>query len=469
MASLQISTLAFDMPPDTASYQLVPQDLSFSFQQSGNIRTLNSGYSPPASTGILYVPILDGACSHHVPENVTRYSSLPLNFQRIAIAPWISPACTLRYLNAAPSDSISAFVFFLPDAANAPLPSAQDAAWSLGDGGHWKSVTGFPVYAIPSQVGQTTLDQMALYSGNLSDVPNAQRLTDLGYPYNVYFRLSMAIDSGNNGSNLPSIWVFLLIILAVLLVFIGVLSLVMHMLQRKRRNDLRARIAQGEVDIEALGLGKLTVPREMIDKMPLYAYTPRPDAVLAGKGLLQAPPPLQQSTCAICLDDFADSASRIRELPCRHVFHAECIDLFLLDNSSVCPLCKQSVLPPGYVPGKITNSMVRKERYLRRNAARRARHAAQPHNASLGNIMLFGRRAPAAASNPSHRQGVEMTDQSAWTTVQQRAPRTSQGRREWARRRALAMSGATSSSDEEEAEQTRSKMRKLLRTIFPNL
>ena len=51
-----------------------------------------------------------------------------------------------------------------------------------------------------------------------------------------------------------------------------------------------------------------------------------------------------QTTCVICLDEFAGGLSIIRELPCNHIFHSKCIDTFLTRSSSLCPLCKRDVL-----------------------------------------------------------------------------------------------------------------------------
>lgn len=46
----------------------------------------------------------------------------------------------------------------------------------------------------------------------------------------------------------------------------------------------------------------------------------------------------EQSTCAICLDDFKPT-DLCRELyPCRHIFHLDCVDKWLL-KSSKCPTC----------------------------------------------------------------------------------------------------------------------------------
>jgi hypothetical protein len=431
MTSLRISTF------DISDQSILPPGVAFNFLLESNVRTLNAAYSAPSSRGLLYVPNVSGACAQSLPQNVTRYDNLPVNTDPVvAIAPWISPSCTLSYLQAAS-------VVYIPDQTNPPLASAKSATWDLGDGGHWRSVTAYPVYAIASQVGAMAMAQVALYSGHES-------------PDN-HLRLLIDITTTSGGNNLPSIWIFLLIILAILIVLIGTLSLTMHVVQRKRRNNLRARIARGEVNLEALGLGKLTVPQEIIDQM--YTYTPSANGVVPEKGLSQASPPLEQPTCAICLDDFTESECQVRELPCRHLFHNNCIDLFLLDTSSMCPLCKQSVLPKGYVPGKITNAHVRRERYLRRNAARRARHAAASQT-------------PANASPATHAPPIEMTSipERNGTHAPQSAPATTQGRREWARRRALAMSGLHDSSvDETESEPRTSKARKFLRRVFPNL
>ncbi|KAL2915965.1 hypothetical protein HK105_204389, partial [Polyrhizophydium stewartii] len=78
----------------------------------------------------------------------------------------------------------------------------------------------------------------------------------------------------------------------------------------------------------------------------------------------EAPPPKRQplswgqggvgisrDCCAICLDDFV-VGSRVRDLPCRHIFHDVCIDPWLLKHNRLCPICKRDVLDPGLIPGR---------------------------------------------------------------------------------------------------------------------
>ena len=49
-----------------------------------------------------------------------------------------------------------------------------------------------------------------------------------------------------------------------------------------------------------------------------------------------------KEACAICVEDFQDEDT-VRVLPCNHYFHPECIDPWLTDHSSLCPLCKQRI------------------------------------------------------------------------------------------------------------------------------
>lgn len=49
-----------------------------------------------------------------------------------------------------------------------------------------------------------------------------------------------------------------------------------------------------------------------------------------------------KETCAICVEEFEEK-DMTRVLPCNHFFHPACVDPWLTDHSSMCPLCKQSV------------------------------------------------------------------------------------------------------------------------------
>ncbi|CAD5177750.1 unnamed protein product [Musa acuminata subsp. malaccensis] len=49
--------------------------------------------------------------------------------------------------------------------------------------------------------------------------------------------------------------------------------------------------------------------------------------------------------CAVCLCSLADG-DRVRRLPCRHVFHGECLDGWLRQLNLSCPLCRSQLAAP---------------------------------------------------------------------------------------------------------------------------
>lgn len=273
-----------------------------------------------------------------------------------------------------------------------------------------------PLYGIAASDAQPILTNMVSYAGNMSSVPLGQNLTAI-YDPTDYVRLTLTIDTGQS-SSLPGLWLFLLVILAALGLIIASTSVSMHVSQYRARRDLRRRIAAGEIDLESLGIKRLTVPKEMIDAMPIKIFgassmlpavtattaaerksgsSPRHSASLptatasgeyttssdtiAGDNLdsVQNPPTVgfeQSPCCAICLDDYVVNTTPVRHLPCNHIFHPHCIDPFLQTRSSLCPLCKRSVLPKGFIPPtlQLTNATVARERRIRLMRERTSNH-----------------------------------------------------------------------------------------------
>lgn len=376
----------------------------------------------------------------YIPANATRQSNLPAtDFTLVALAPWINIECTKGYLSAARQDPVRAFIFYQPDNGTAQPPPISSEQWGLEDGGSWKSINNYPVYAVPGSVGARMMRQISLYSGNLTDVPNGHELSTFpGVDPRDYVRVYTQLNV-SHGTNLPNLWEFLLIVVAVLAIMLTVTSGSMHYLQRCRRQALRRRVENGEVNLEALGIKRLTVPQGTIDRMPIFTYyhggyqlpishidSNATERVSSPKGMsseeneisvcdssipkalspvftpeskhssLSISPQEQrgvafsQPTCPICLDDFESGTTLIRELPCGHIFHPECIDPFLSNNSSLCPMCKKSVLPSGECPIAITNAMVNRERNMRRLRSR-VTIQEETHDVEAGHSWFLGR------------------------------------------------------------------------------
>lgn len=345
----------------------------------------------------------------YIPHNVTRAPQLPpTNFNRIGLAPWFSVDCTQAYLNAARFDPIRAFIFYKPDNSTDKPPDASDDTWDLEDRGAWRD-SNFPIFAIPGLEGEKMMEQLSYYSGSVLEVPNGKELLHFAQSPQDYVRIWSNLTIHPPKSSI-ALWVYFLIVIGALIGAFAIVSLFMHFSQRRRRALLRRRVESGEVDLEAMGIKRLAVPAVHVKNFPLFTYTSTPinlprtptaESVVASSkstrssrrgishehrvdsletgntsktlrsqrsainGESDTIASNYQPHCHICLETYDDRITIIRELSCHHIFHPVCIDEFLTRNSSLCPVCKQSMLPRGYCP-KITNSMVRRERALRK-------------------------------------------------------------------------------------------------------
>ncbi|TWU71589.1 hypothetical protein ED733_002359 [Metarhizium rileyi] len=408
----------------TISKNLSQQTSQLAYEQQidTNLTTLSRSTSAFDSSiqGLLYVPDITSVPScdvqqyDSIPRNVTRRRNLPpANFNLVAIAPWFSSDCTQAYLNSALQAPVKAFIFYKPNNSTNKPQDGDSPVWNLGDGGAWRSNRRFPIFAIPGLQGQKIITQLSLYSGSITQVPHGQEVQRL---YNLqgttYLRIWTRLTL-DKPSNPPATWAFILIVIGALLFIILTVSIVMHFIQRRNRNCLKRRVQTGEVDLEAMGIKRVTVPATHVAQFPLFTYNAEPDlpdlpssprsqsapsgrtrrtrkkrrrepgvktdTLTAGAqsvrsirskrssltGTSETMATNYQPTCHICLACFEHRVTVIRELPCGHIFHSECIDEFLIQISSLCPTCKHCMLPRGYSP-KISNGMVRRERALRR-------------------------------------------------------------------------------------------------------
>ena len=441
----------------------------------------------------------------YIPSSAPREADLPPHNYLIAFIPWISQECTKSYLAAANNNQAAALITYIPNNQSGAPPPVNDRQWLLNDGGRWKSHSGYPVYAIPGTSGSAIMQQLNIYSGNVSSIRNGS-FSSITSDQDAYIRLYTSIQTSTQ-SNLPSLWAFLLMVLGIVLVLVGLTSTTMHYYQRRARRNLRRRVVEGEVDLEALGIRRLNVPQEVLNKLPVYVYTttekegPTEEAAFrtqparrnsepaaamhigaTSDSILATAQKFQQPMCAICLDDFVPNSTIVKELPCRHIYHPECIDELLRGHSSLCPVCKGKVLPSGYCPETITNAMVRRERQARQLPRPRpdsqtpvlaipAAETSGRHLAVDGRMASFhrqfGRRSHPAVerriSSAPEVQAMEMSNTPSIATVvnarNSLAPpfplQQPDDRAERARRRMSTLLGHQVAADEEEEERER--------------
>ncbi|KAK4100688.1 hypothetical protein N658DRAFT_516500 [Parathielavia hyrcaniae] len=394
-------------------------EMGYSARFTGDTTVLSTRFADTASgviSGLMFVPDLpsDDPCSyetaHYVPLSTVHKADLPpMNYYLIALAPWVNDRCAEAYMTAASTAPVRAFLFYLPGTDSAPPPPADAPEWYIQDHPDWMTQAGYPVYAVSGMAGEVMMQHLSLYSGNMSQVPYGRNLTErFRSDPSDYLRIWTELDISTHKTAFDT-WVYALIIVGLLLTVITATSLLMHLVQAHARASLRRRVVAGEVNLEAMGIQRLTVPAEQIQIFPLFTYHYEPEAsspplsppprsaktartrtrphsrtersavVAANTSTTISTPPAfttttttttayqYQPSCKLCLaPPFENRATVIRELPCGHIFHPACIDDFLRHVSSLCPVCKAGMLPAGCCPTRITNAMVRRERAIRR-------------------------------------------------------------------------------------------------------
>ncbi|KAJ5543447.1 hypothetical protein N7461_009450 [Penicillium sp. DV-2018c] len=412
------------------STSAVDEGVAYRFVLDRKVQTISNNGLPRTGlvSGLLFVPSLESEdpcydiTASSVPANVTRYEDVKdYGYSLVGLAPWVSPTCSLSFLDAAREAGAHGMIFFQPSSSDTGLPpDSNNPTWKIDAEGKWRLDHQYPVYVIPGPAGLTLINDLSWYSGK----PPATKRDDSDTQFVTQTennRLFARIENEQGTEQLPSLWSFVLAIAGTVLILSLVLVTIYRLILRRRRVGLQRRIEEGQIDLETLALNQMKAPQDVVDKMPLYTYLevdPSRDSSFTQErastdskehnaaettnppsptednhsyhdtGLRKPPAAViksapndtcrsryrlshTQTTCAICLDDFVTGSSLVRELPCGHIFDAECIDPFLTQNSCLCPLCKKSVLPPGSFYISVTNEMTFSSSNFRDNDNRR--------------------------------------------------------------------------------------------------
>lgn len=72
--------------------------------------------------------------------------------------------------------------------------------------------------------------------------------------------------------------------------------------------------------------------------------------------------PEETLECSICMCEVEDN-ERVRVLSCKHAFHVGCIDPWVTQKNSICPLCRKNLLSRWKVKGiSVTEAMHQEEK-----------------------------------------------------------------------------------------------------------
>ncbi|CAI2164327.1 3852_t:CDS:2 [Funneliformis geosporum] len=154
-------------------------------------------------------------------------------------------------------------------------------------------------------------------------------------------RIVMLPSSGSFGG-----WQIAIIVIGSLLAASFLVSVLIHCrLYQLRRRERSLMVAQHEANVNAK-LQTYTLEKSVVKSFPIKIYG-KQDKISAVFQVSDSSrcPSGSPEICSICLEEFSDGET-LRELPCSHLYHIDCVDKWLTTKSSNCPLCKQDATPP---------------------------------------------------------------------------------------------------------------------------
>ncbi|KAK1297688.1 RING-H2 finger protein ATL46 [Acorus calamus] len=156
------------------------------------------------------------------------------------------------------------------------------------------------------------------------------------------------LSPSSSGARISPAVLFIIVILAVIFFISGLLHLLVRFLIKHPSSLFSTLSAQSgrypppDAPSDALQrqlqqlfhLHDSGLDQAFIDALPVFLYRE-----IVG--------PKEPFDCAVCLCEFSDE-DKLRLLPlCGHAFHLDCIDTWLLSNST-CPLCRGMLFVPGH-------------------------------------------------------------------------------------------------------------------------
>ncbi|PON98904.1 43kDa postsynaptic protein [Trema orientale] len=190
---------------------------------------------------------------------------------------------------------------------------------------------------------QTTQKNGILTSSPLSPpmVPSSLSSSSPSLPYNSDYQ-KLPTSPSSSGSKISPTILFIIIILAIIFFISGVLHLLVRFLMKRRSSSISESNRYPEMSgsdafqrqlQQLFHLHDSGLDQAFIDALPVFQY----------KEIRGLKEPFD---CAVCLCEFSEQ-DKLRLLPlCSHAFHIDCIDTWLLSNST-CPLCRGTLYTPG--------------------------------------------------------------------------------------------------------------------------
>ncbi|KAI8874914.1 hypothetical protein K501DRAFT_234403 [Backusella circina FSU 941] len=211
-----------------------------------------------------------------------------------------------------------------PQQYETPLPASRSVL-NMTDNDIMNSVLPMPMYFVPFSYGNDLVSKINATNANTDPTLRefwviAPYTSEVGWGYDNSFGSGFlaAFASGKG-------YLSYIIALAGLFI-IGVIFLRWWRLRRMRNDPNNANIYTMQQRTNRAD----PLPVDIVNSLPIQTYTDNC---------------VKNTNCAICLEDFVAGKNDIRMLPCGHGFCVLCIDPWLTQKSTMCPICKWDCLP----------------------------------------------------------------------------------------------------------------------------
>ncbi|KAI8333009.1 hypothetical protein BD560DRAFT_415115 [Blakeslea trispora] len=205
-----------------------------------------------------------------------------------------------------------------------PLPADRSVLNMTDNDLDLSSPSATAVYFIPSVYGNQFVDRInQMYNASYPDMRRFWLLT----PYLEEVSWGLSGDDGFFSTGRG----YLSYIIALAAIFlIGVVIIRWWKIRRMRSEFPNGYGGTNGFPMQARNNQLDPLPVDIVNSLPINVYS---------AGLIK------NVNCAICLEDFVPGKNDVRILPCGHGFCVLCIDPWLTQKSTTCPICKWDCLP----------------------------------------------------------------------------------------------------------------------------
>ncbi|KAI9243666.1 hypothetical protein BDA99DRAFT_529980 [Phascolomyces articulosus] len=191
-----------------------------------------------------------------------------------------------------------------------------------------------PIYFAPASYGNQFIQFLANNTNTNSQTKVLWQLTPILIPFTS--TKGTGDNSDDDGDSSPFSRGYLSYVIALAAIFLvalfaGVIFLRWwRVRQMREQREYEAQLSQHAYNIQMRMQAK-PLPVDIVNSIPISKY--KAQAV-------------KNANCAICLEDYEEDKTEVRILGCGHGFCVLCIDPWLTQKSTMCPICKWDCLPP---------------------------------------------------------------------------------------------------------------------------